>query len=194
MAVLCLSCRRDINVIHESVYRTGGQQLMIKWGLYAWFSFGYFFFYYRYNFQTVVFKFAKLELVHKTVSSLIPMQHSTSYKTVQDQNLSTGMRVMWRLSNLHTVEHEAQVELPYWTLESSSRKASYACCTSLQKSLSRSCMGCNLSYLNAHCMYIPVSLYFCHYLEPIYNNIMHVCIPCMMVGHGFILIYITLIV
>lgn len=36
----------------------------------------------------VVFKFAKLELVHKTVYSLIPMQHSTSYQTVKDRNLS----------------------------------------------------------------------------------------------------------
>ena len=44
--------------------------------------------YYRYNFQMVVFKFAKLELVHKTVYSLIPMQHSTSYQTVKDRNLS----------------------------------------------------------------------------------------------------------
>ena len=72
--------------------------------------------YYRYNFQMVVFKLAK---VQKTVYSLIPMQHSTSYQTVKDLKLTTGMRVMRRLSDLHIVEHEAQVELSYRTLESS---------------------------------------------------------------------------
>jgi len=66
LAVLCLSCRRDINVIHESVYKTGGQQLMNGGCMHD--SVLVIFFYYRYNFQTVVFKFAKLELVHKFIA------------------------------------------------------------------------------------------------------------------------------
>lgn len=112
--------------------------------------------YYRYNFQTVVFKLAKLELVQKTVYSLISMQHSTSYQTVKDLKLTTGMRLMRRLSDLHTVEHEAQVELSYQTLESNYHNEGFM--LHITAKIIVKIMGCNLSYLNACTLHIHIPL------------------------------------
>ena len=135
--------------------------------------------YYRYNFQTVVFKLAKLELVQKTVYSLISMQHSTSYQTVKDLKLTTGMRVMRRLSDLHTVEHEAQIELSYRTLESNQHNEGFM--LHITAKIMVKIMDHGLQSFLPQCMHTAcVYASFTSAIIKSQYTIMHVCISYMM--------------